>query len=409
MTSLEVWDRRAASSATNGPRTIRDRLSGPMAILVGILVVLGLVLGFLLWQAAHQPRDTPLDPDNPGRAGSKALVEVLRSKGVTVDVARSDEELGDLDAADAQTAVVVTDSHNLGESTLERLRRFSRDADRLVLVEPSYGSLQMWGLGVQEEDKPATGLPESTDRVSASCVADGIARGDSVTTGSTGYSRMSYAAGTDCFTVKDSSALVILPAASGRPETWVFGPGDALTNRHITRFDNAGVSLRMLGAGDRVVWYMPTFLDLIEGEQAASDGPKVPAATGPLALLALLALLAAMLWRGRRLGRLVPEPLPAVVKAIETTQSRGRMYHRAGDPARSAAILRAVTRGRLAAYLGVPADAGDDALADAVARAGRLTHADVHELLSGRPPHDERSLIQLAQNLSALEKDVHRP
>ncbi|MCE1180435.1 MAG: DUF4350 domain-containing protein [Micrococcales bacterium] len=409
MTSLQVWERQSAPAATTGKRAIRERLSGPMAILTGILVVLGLVLGFLLWQAAHRPSDLPLDPDNPGRAGTKAAVEVLRAKGVRVDVARSDEELRDLDEADGQTVVVVTDTHNLGESTLAGLERFSREARRVVLLEPSYSALELWGLGVQQEDPPETGLPEATDRVSAGCVSEGLSRDDAVSTGSTGYSRMSDTPGTDCFTVKDSSALVILPAAPEVPETWVFGPAEALTNRHITRFDNAGVTLRMLGAGDRVVWYMPTFLDLVEGEETASDGPEIPAAVGPLTLLALLALVTTMLWRGRRLGRLVPEPLPAVVKAIETTQSRGRMYHRAGDPARSAAILRVATRGRLSTYLGVPADAGDEALVDAVARACARPHADVRGLLVGTESTDERHLIQLAQNLSALEKDVHRP
>ena len=46
-----------------------------------------------------------------------------------------------------------------------------------------------------------------------------------------------------------------------------------------------------------------------------------------------------MLWRGRRLGPLVVEPLPVVVKAVESTQGRGRLYRRVRDRAHAAGIL----------------------------------------------------------------------
>ena len=152
----------------------------------------------------------------------------------------------------------------------------------------------------------------------------------------------------------------------------MLGAGDILTNGEVTRHDNAGVAVRLLGQGDRLVWYIPTYLDV--PPRTPPPTSEVPRALAPLLFLALFALLATMLWRGRRFGPLVTEPLPAVVRAIETTQSRGRLYRRAGDAARAAAILRAATVRRLATYLGLPAGCTPGAVAEAVARA------------TGRPP-----------------------
>ncbi len=53
------------------------------------------------------------------------------------------------------------------------------------------------------------------------------------------------------------------------------------------------------------------------------------------------------LWRARRLGPVVPESLPVVVRAAEATEGRGRMYRRAGARDRAAGRLRAATRTRI--------------------------------------------------------------
>ena len=66
-----------------------------------------------------------------------------------------------------------------------------------------------------------------------------------------------------------------------------------------------------------------------------------------------IAVLALLVWRSRRLGALASEPLPVVVKAIETTRSRGRLYRKAGDRDHAAGALRAAARVRAAERLGL--------------------------------------------------------
>ncbi len=127
-----------------------------------------------------------------------------------------------------------------------------------------------------------------------------------------------------------------------------------------------------------------------------------------LALQLLLVAVVAALWRGRRLGRLVTEQLPVVVRAGETTRGRGRLYRRARSYGHAAAALRAGTAARSAARLGLPRSAPAPAVIDAVARAASRAPQDVEALLYGPPPTDDRGLARLARDLDHLESEVHR-
>ena len=78
------------------------------------------------------------------------------------------------------------------------------------------------------------------------------------------------------------------------------------------------------------------------------------------------------LWRGRRLGPLVAERLPAVVRAAETVEGHGRLYRARSPRGQAAAALRDAARGRIVRLLGQPEITGDGAVAALVtARTGR--------------------------------------
>ena len=114
------------------------------------------------------------------------------------------------------------------------------------------------------------------------------------------------------------------------------------------------MALRLLGQRDRLVWYVPEAADLV-GDDGVSLRTLLPEWILPGLWIAGATVLALLLWRVRRLGPLVTEPLPVTVKAIETTQSRGRLYRKAGDRAHAAQALRRAARtsaGRAAAPAG---------------------------------------------------------
>jgi hypothetical protein len=133
----------------------------------------------------------------------------------------------------------------------------------------------------------------------------------------------------------------------------------------------------------------------------------------------------------------VPEPLPVVVRASETTEGRGRLYAAARARDIAAAALRAGLRARLADRLAVPnARTGARGTVRAGAVAAELAHgpdpavlvasvaertgrasSDIHALLYGAggplaPGNtratklDDAALLRLAEALDDLDRQV---
>jgi hypothetical protein len=140
----------------------------------------------------------------------------------------------------------------------------------------------------------------------------------------------------------------------------------------------------------------PTTSDLLPG--------WVPWAAVQLGVVALLAVA----WRARRLGRLVPEPLPVVVRSAETAEGRAALYRSAAARDRAAAVLRAAALRRLGARLGLPATASADQVVTATARAAGRDPVAVRALLLGPAPPDEGALVALADDLDTLMHDSTR-
>ena len=115
------------------------------------------------------------------------------------------------------------------------------------------------------------------------------------------------------------------------------GVGTAFTNDALADDGNAALALNLLGAtpsssgsrrdprrgaGRRTA--APTCPTCCR-RGSASSSPSWSSRSSSLAL-----------WRGRRLGPLVAEPLPVVVRAAETTEGRARLYRRARARGRAA-------------------------------------------------------------------------
>jgi hypothetical protein len=395
--------------ADRAPRTPGTRRRVTTALAWVVAVVVG---GALIALAAGRPApEEYLHPDGTGPGGTRALVEVLRQQGIEVDVVGTAGEV--LAAGGPGSTVVVGNTDLLSSTSAARVLEGTADADRLVLLDGAPGVLSDLGLGVRSE-------PPTTDP-SPGCSAP-WSRPDDVVT------RPSWAlvpedgslpdGATGCFPVEGQEspsgpapggfAVLDLPPADGHPAVTVVGVPDAATNRFVTEGDNAGVLVRLLGGSDRLVWFHPTALDL--SENPAPVGEQVwPTWLGAVLVLAGAAFLLFVLARGRRLGRLVPEPLPVVVRAGETTESRAELYRAARDRPRASAVLRRATATRLAARLGLPPSAPADVLVAAVAVATGTRTEDVRALLTGPVPTTDAELVALAQQLAHLEEKARRP
>ena len=345
-----------------------------------------------------------LDPDNPRGNGAQALARVLAGHDVEVTVVRRAAQL-ERTRVDADTTVVVTSTGELGRATARDLDAHTAGAGAVVLASPAPTVIRTLRLPLTVE---RTG---GGDRTQARC--DDALLGDlAVDTGpSAGYGSRGGAPVTGCFAASGAapgSTVSLVARVDRGVATYAVGATDLLTNARVTQADNAAVALRLLGQHDRLVWYVPDRRDVAAGD-AGSVRAQLPSGLVPALWLAAAAVVATMLWRGRRLGPLVVEPLPVVVKAVESTQGRGRLYRRVRDRAHAAGILRAATTRRLAAHLRLPPGTSTGAVVGPVARAAGRDPSTVADLLITRPVPDDTALTRLADDLAALEKEVHRP
>lgn len=395
-----VPDAPTVAPARDGA-TVRSRWRRGRGAAVLLLVVLLLLAVVVALRGAPDSSD-PLDPDNPGREGTAALVEVLAAEGVEVEVVR---DAAALEAApvDPSTTVVVSSPDALGRSTAERLREHARPG-LLVLLEP--GPAGSSALGT-----PPGRSVEGGDPVAADCSPPGAvgALGGRLSDLALEVDAATTFPGPGCF--PDGSGGHLLVGDDGEV---TFGAAGALTNAQVLRADNAALALRLLGGGDRLVWYVPDLADLAAGD-AVSVRSLLPPWLLPGLVLGLVAMLAVMLWRGRRLGPLSVEALPVVVRAVETTRSRGRLYRSAGDRSHAAAALRAAARVRLAERLGTGTAGGAAEQVRALVRATAVATGHDPERVAALldpdapPPATDHDLITLAQDLDRLDREVRHP
>ncbi|HWC23395.1 MAG TPA: DUF4350 domain-containing protein [Flexivirga sp.] len=364
---------------------------GRVIITAVVVSLLALLIGAVL--LTPRTSSEPLDPASAAPDGSRAVAQVLGQHGVDVQIAHRVREF---DTSDVQGAtLVLTRPQLLSPNTLQRTMALAANARRVVIVDADPSTIKALGLPVPQAD-PLESQPVSR------CTVPWL---DSLRLS---YADISYRpsdAGRTCFGEGGEGAVVVLPAQGHAPETVLLGSHAVLSNKSVVDADNAAIILRTLGATDRLVWFAPS---LATGDSDVAQGPKWPAWFHPAIWLAGAVILIVIVWRGRRFGRLVPEPLPVVVPAGETTRSRGQLYRKAHDHTRASAVLRLATRTRLARYLGLAPNGRPETLIERTARAAEHDPHQVAELLYGADPPDDEAMTALAQHLQQLERQVRR-
>jgi hypothetical protein len=411
--TTDLWSRSSEAAAADRPAPTSAGSPPPRRlwrrrwVLVAVLAaaVIGVAVLFVS-QGPGPASSAPLDPRNPTANGAQALARVLESQGVRVDIARGRAEL-ERAGADGDTTVFVARTGLLAESTTKNLADVASAAERLVLLAPDRTVLRYLAPDVTVTDARRA----ERDLVAADCRTSDVRSGETLSRSQVEY-RSSLADAT-CFTRDGSSVYLSMARHGGIPPMVLLGSTSAPANDQVTDAANAAILLRTLGHSSRLVWYIPSREDVPAGDSGIVS--LLPRWLGPVLALGGIAFLGLVLWRGRRFGRLVPEPLPVVVRAVETTESRGRLYRRARDAARAGATLQQATRTRLADYLGLPwlspaisARGADQALVSAVAAASGRPVDEVGTLLLGPPPDRDDHLLGLAAELAALEKEVRR-
>lgn len=428
-------------------------------MLVPLALAAALIAGTIGAHALDQP-----DPTDPGFLspvatdddGGSRLADALRARGVTVQ--RETDLLPALLALDSTASTLFVPAPELlHPDTLGALGELPAGR-RLVLVDPSRRVLESAGLPLVPTDRRWATRAVGPETDGRPCPLPETTRA-----GVAAAQLQRYAAAPGMPVALDrcySAGLVRLP---GRAETVVIGASDPFRNDRIAERGNRALGTGLLGVHDRVVWldldgpapapsfgrtdgsgepaWSPTPGGSTEydgggtgegegrpggprpssGDDGSGDPPDQagppPPADHPLldafppwfwALLVQLALvtLLVVLWRARRLGPPVTEPLPVEVRAAETVLGRARLYQRARARGPAAATLRTAALDRLRGRLGLPAATGPGELAARVAERVGGTPEQIRELLYGRAPETDAELLELARSLDRLTRTV---
>ncbi|BBY26358.1 DUF4350 domain-containing protein [Mycolicibacterium sediminis] len=334
-----------------------------------------------------------MDPRSTSPDGALALVSLLRDAGVEVIEA---DRLADVERnARPDTLVVFTETYLLVDD--DALRRLSAiPGDRLV-VEPVSRAREALADGL--DVGPDTSFGGDPDCDLRAAERAGRTRLDTAVTYVAKGLEIKGADVTRCY-----GGAVARYTRDGRTVTAV-GSGDFMLNADLAKEGNAALAMNLVGSRERVVWYTPT---LVEGDSDASASitDLIPDwVTWVVAQLCLAVLLTA-LWRGRRVGPLVAEDLPVVVRASETVEGRGRLYRSRRARDRAADALRTGALNRLLPRLGMNATTAPSAVARAVAdRIGGDPNAHGHRLF-GPAPATDAELVTLAHQLDDIERQV---
>ena len=453
--SAGVAGTRLVGQAGPPPPGPLHRWRAPLAVLV--LVLLGGIVIALI--TPSPPTTGYLDPGNPGPQGTRALADLLAQRGQTVvragSVARAlaAARAGDPDAAaDAgpgrpagpghAPALVITSPYLLSRAQLADLARLPGN---VLVAEPDGAVLaalnrqatrpagtpgpaatpgpagttsprgaagpQVTVAGADQVRPVRPGCPLPAAAVAGDAAMGGVllrvSRAAASSAGGTPAAGTPAAppaaAPAECYRV-DGHPTLVRYQSGGRTVT-LLGSGVPLTNAALAHRGNAALALNLLRGTPRIVWLVPSPPAISPAGQK-SLFQEIP---GPAYLVTLQLFIAAglaALWRTRRLGPLVAEPLPVVVRASETVEGHGRLYRSRRSRGRVAAVLRDAARHRITARLALPADADASAVSAAVAAVTGRDPGAVQAILYGPVPRDDAALVALGQDIDALEGEV---
>jgi hypothetical protein len=388
---------------------VRRRVAGAKWVIGGaVLIAILAVIAF----AQRADNDyTPLSIKNYEPTGARALAEVAADRGLEL---RQVEELGDARIADPEaTTLVIANGQALQAFQARTILDYPGD---VVIIGDSPA---IWAeLG----DDFFLGMSAETT-VAAQCSHEDAKAAGTLRTSGAVFVGTTDSTARYCFLPTDGEgAVVVFTHGTGGGRVTAVADPTIVVNDGIDNEGNAALALRLIGKHDNAVWYLGSYFDTTVLTWTSADNPQGPAhrdgvpastdflppGTGNVVFALALALFVVALWRARRFGPLVHEPLPVVIRSSESTRGRARLYRTAGASGRAAASLRASAATRIGARIGVPRSAPKAVLVAATARAAGRPPTEVEAILYGPPPTTESAMMNLVDQIDILEREVHR-
>jgi hypothetical protein len=368
--------------------TVGQRWRSLRWVLLALAVVVGVsTIAALLTAPRTGGR---MNPGSTSPDGAHALIALLRDRGVEV-ITAGDIATVERSSRPDSLLVVAPTAYLIDDDGLGRLNRLPGD---VLLVEPLSAISESMAPKIRTaQDTSFGGEPKCDLREAtrAGSVQLGLSHTFEAVAGGPALTR--------CY-----GGALVRYADGGRTITAV-GTADFMTNSGLLHEGNAALAMNLAGDQPRVIWYTPK---RIEGESdgATSIMDLIPARVGWIVLQLCLAVVLVALWRARRIGPLVAESLPVVVRASETVEGRGRLYRSRRARDRAAPALRTAALQRMLPRLGLGPRSDPTSIVDTVTRRVEYDAATVEYALFGPAPVDDAQLVDLSRLLDDIERQV---
>ncbi len=357
-------------------------------VLLALVVIVG-VTALSTYLTAPRPGGR-MDPEATSPDGAHALVALLEDHGVEV-VAADDIATVERSARPDSLLLLAPTPYLLDDEGLQRLKDLPAD---LLLVEPVSRTRESLAPKILTAPNTSFGGDPNCDLREAT-------RAGSV---QLGLSDTFEPVADDTTLTRCYDGALVRYTEGGRAVT-VVGTADFMTNSGLLQEGNAALAMNLAGARPRVIWYTPKRI-VGESDGATSIMDLIPARVGWIVLQLCLVVSFMALWRGRRIGPLVAEDLPVVVRASETVEGRGRLYRSRRARDRAASALRTAALQRVLPRLGLGAQSDPVSVVANVAQRIRCEPNAIEYALFGPPPSDDAELVNLSRLLDDIERQV---
>lgn len=360
----------------------------PWRAILFILAALTIVASITTYLTAPRPGGQ-MDPEATSPSGAHALVTLLRGGGVDVVVANT---VADVErTARADTLLLMARTEYVTDNSL--LQRLSQVPGDLLLVDPT--SRARTALTPRLRAGAASEFDSEPNCSLRAANRAGVVKLDA---------GEAYRAKGDLDLVSCYGGSLVSYRDGGRTIT-VVGASHFMTNDGLLEEGNAALAMNLAGSRPRLIWYAPQHS---EGHTTAPGSilDLIPENVTWIVWQLCLVVILVAFWKGRRVGPLVAEELPVVVRASETVEGRGRLYRSRRARDRAAEALRTATLQRLVPRLGLGPNAAPQTVVMTAARRSGADPNFVQYQLYGPPPATDTDLLHLAGALDDIERQV---
>ncbi|HEV7625947.1 MAG TPA: DUF4350 domain-containing protein, partial [Streptomyces sp.] len=201
-----------------------------------------------------------LDPRSTDDHGSKATAELLKDRGVDIEIATTSGKAKE--AAGPGTTLLVSNPDTLTRRQQSDLRVALRHGGRTVLIAPGPAPTKALAPEVRAA-APAAVQPTPPD-----CDFPAAGRAGDADLGGMRYSVTADNADS-CYLHQGLPSLVRLPDKAddggshpgADADTVLLGAPDPLYNQRLGKHGNASLMLQLLGSRPHLVWYLPSHAD----------------------------------------------------------------------------------------------------------------------------------------------------